>query len=106
MAGMEIALAGAFTLGGGLMGWVYFLLMRRSLTRLREEEKPLRRFLLLALARILLFGGGVVAAMMVSIWCLAGYTLGFFAARTLLVRRLAVTFGSPAPRKQEGCHGQ
>ena len=99
MDSLRIALVAVFGLGGALVGWLYFLLMRCSLTGLGKGKARIAKFVALALARAALFGCGLLGAILVSAWCLIAYTLGFIAARTVVVSRMrtASSFSPPAP---------
>jgi len=71
---------------GALVGWVYFAVMRHSLTSLGKKSGVLI-FIALVLVRVVLFGGGAVAALLVGGWCIIGYALGFVVARTIAVSK-------------------
>ena len=109
MDGLRMALVVVFGLGGALVGWLYFLLMRYSLAGLGKGKPALRlagkarvaKFVALALARAALFGCGLLGAILVSAWCLIAYTLGFIVARTVVVSRMT-TAGSFSPPASEG----
>ena len=97
---LEIAMPIAFALAGLAVGWVYFSLMRYSLTHLGRSKAGVMRFVALALLRIALFGGGALGALLVGAWCLIAYVLGFILARTIAVGR-ARTTGSFSPITSE-----
>ncbi len=84
---LEIAMPIAFALAGLAVGWVYFSLMRYSLTHLDKNKAGIMRFVALALLRVVLFGGGALGALLVGAWCLIAYLLGFILARTIAVGR-------------------
>jgi hypothetical protein len=97
----------AFGLAGSVVGWVYFALMRYSLSHLSRESTAIMKFAALALLRVVLFcAGGLVCALMVGTWCLVAYLLGFVVARTIAVGRARTAGGlsTPAPenRKNNG----
>lgn len=83
----KIALPVVFAAAGVLVGMVYFWMMRRSLTGFGTRNAGIARILGFGLLRLALFGVGVFGALKTSGWSLIAYLLGFFVARTVIVRR-------------------
>ena len=77
-----------FTLAGLLVGLVYFRIMWQSMPQPGDERFRAGRFAGLALLRVVLFGGGCFGAIMMGVWPVIGYLLGFLAARTVAVRKV------------------
>jgi hypothetical protein len=78
----------SFAIAGGIVGWAYFLLMRRALGRyLKEDGGNARRFVGSMLVRFALFAAGVVAAYLVDELCVITYLAGFLVTRAVVVRR-------------------
>lgn len=104
---LQIAITIGFAFAGLVVGWVYFFLMRYSLTHLSRKKTAIMKFAALALLRVVLFlGGGVLGALLVGTWCLIAYVLGFIVARTIAIgrARTAGDFSPPASesRKHNG----
>ena len=83
----KIALPIVFAAAGVLVGVVYFWVMRRSLTGFGTRKAVVARILGFGLLRLALFGAGAFGALKAGAWSLIAYALGFFAARTVIVRR-------------------
>ena len=74
-------------LAGGLVGWLYFLLMWESLAYIVKGKRGILKFLAFAALRAALFFAGLVAAFMVGNWLVLPYAAGFLVARFVIVRR-------------------
>lgn len=83
----DLAHGAVFTLAGLLVGWVYFALVRWSVCAMTAGTARTGRFVLLLLPRLALLGAGIYAAARCGWGFLLAYTLGFFAARGLMVAR-------------------
>lgn len=101
MDAAEIALTVTFAVVGALVGWLYFLLMRRSLTHLGKGKAGMGRFVALLLLRVVLFGGGLLGALYSGNWCLISYMIGFILARTIAVNRLGPSVAPPVSEQGE-----
>ena len=83
----RIVLVVMFGLAGGSVGWLYFLLMRESLSYIVNGRGGIPKFVAFAALRAALFIAGLVAAFMVGSWLVLPYAAGFFVARLVIVRR-------------------
>jgi len=101
---LDIAVTIAFALGGSLVGWAYFSLMRYSLIHLGKEKTGIMRFVGFAFLRMVLFGGGLLGAFLVSTWCFLAYVLGFIVARTITVSRARTVGDFPPPASESREH--
>ncbi len=83
----NVAAIAACALGGLAVGMAYFALVRRTATQLASGEVRVAGIVGAAGLRMLLFAPGAVIAAMLSLVGLAGYMIGFIAARFLAVRQ-------------------
>jgi len=87
MDAQEILLVTAAALAGGLVCWVYCLLVRYSVSYLVKEQKQTAKFLGLLVIRFAIIGIGFFGALRFGTWPVVGYIAGFFIARTVLLSR-------------------
>jgi len=96
----KIVLPIVFAAAGVLVGVVYFWMMRRSLTGFGTRNAGIARILGFGVLRLALFGAGVFGALKTSGWSLIAYLLGFFVARTVIVRRARAEGAAPVSESE------
>ncbi len=108
MDGRDIALTIVFALAGGLVGWVYLLLVRRSVAYLGKGKTQTATFVTFMLVRFALLGCGFAGAAYFGAWPLIGHLAGFFIVRTIMVGRAgagAIAAATSAPdRRSDADH--
>lgn len=88
MDARTVMLTIAFALAGGIVGWVYCLLVRYSVAaHLGPEKSRLGKFIGLMVVRVAIIGAGFFGALHFGTWPVIGYTAGFFIARTVVLSR-------------------
>lgn len=95
-----------FALLGAVVAWTYCALVRYSVRLLGRGRSRLPRFLALVVVRIALVAGGFYGASCLGIWPVAGYTAGFFIARTVVLSRAhADTVAATRPDEMKQVNG-
>ena len=81
----EAVIAVLFAVCGLVVGGAYFALVKRTAHQLVTGEVRISSALGATALRMLLFAPGAIVAAAISLLALAGYMLGFLAARLLTV---------------------
>ena len=103
MTAVEAMLTVAFAILGGVIGWVYCLLVRHSVADITRDKARMTKFLAFMVVRVLLVVAGFVASAYFGIWPIIGNMAGFFVIRSFMTGRtgIAATAAEEAKRIRE-----
>jgi len=90
MTAKQAMLTVAFAILGGAIGWVYCLLVRRSVADITRDKVRMTRFLAFMVIRVLMVVAGFAASAYFGIWPIIGNMAGFFVIRSFMVSRAGI----------------
>ena len=87
MTARDIILTVAFVLVGGVIGWVYCLLVRRTVADITRDKVRMTKFLSMMVVRVVMVVAGFAMSAYFGIWPVLGNIVGFVVVRSVIVGR-------------------